>query len=278
MWLARTRPSVVYCGLVLLVEGLDVGVGHLHPLAHLVDLDQRVAHLALLADAVGLLVGVEARLDLGRGDRDLAAEAVGGEVDQFQLHLLVAAPVLGGDVGIGNRQPAGDRGAELFLQDGVAHARACRRPGRPWAGIGWRRGWPDRVHHRGCREVEHQALHAALGEVAECAAELAVAVLGEFGELDVARGVVEHHRRGHRRDVHFIAPDAQVDELLVAGASERDLHSRPRGPLSCPTVCSLVQPLVLSRSSWRCRQHRPAQSDSRTRVSSRRRRPRRRHR
>jgi hypothetical protein len=117
-------------GLVLVVEGLDVGLRHLDALAYLVDLDQGVAHLALLADAVGLLVGVEPGLDLGGRHRHLVAEPVGGESDQLELHLLVAALELGGDFGVRHRHPAGDRSAQLLLEDGAAQLvfeLACRQ-------------------------------------------------------------------------------------------------------------------------------------------------------
>ena len=48
-------------------------------LAHLIDVDERVADLALLADAIGLLALVEVRREIGVADRDLAAERVGRE-------------------------------------------------------------------------------------------------------------------------------------------------------------------------------------------------------
>ena len=52
---------------VLLIERRDLGLGHRDRLAHLLDVQQRVLDLALLADAIRLLRLLERRGDLGVG-------------------------------------------------------------------------------------------------------------------------------------------------------------------------------------------------------------------
>ena len=72
-------------------------------------------------------------------------------------------------------------------------------------------------------QVEHQPLHPLRLQLLERVAELAVGRLGEVAQLDVAGLRVDHERAAHGDDVDFVALDLHVDQLVVAGAADRDL-------------------------------------------------------
>ena len=68
------------------------------------------------------LCDVEVRGDVGVGHGDLVAEAVGGQRDDLQLHLLVALRVLALEIGVGHRHPVGQRGAQLVEDQAAPQA------------------------------------------------------------------------------------------------------------------------------------------------------------
>ena len=84
-------------------------------------IDERVLDLALLGDAVGVLVSLEVRGDLGVRDRHTFLELVGGERDYSKLDLLVTAIEFGGHIGIGDRDPVGERALQLLENDAAPH-------------------------------------------------------------------------------------------------------------------------------------------------------------
>ena len=60
------------------------------------------------------------RGDVRVGHGDLVAEAVGGQRDDLQLHLLVALRVLALEIGISHGHPVGERGAQLVDDQAAA--------------------------------------------------------------------------------------------------------------------------------------------------------------
>ena len=78
--------------------------------------------------------------------------------------------------------------------------------------------------------VEHQALHALLGQVAKRRAKLPVGRLGKIAQLDVAGAVGHHERRVHAGNSDFVAHHFDVDQLVVARAPDRHLHRRAARP------------------------------------------------
>ena len=90
MWLARTCAGRLVLRDVLLVERRDLGLGHGDRLAHLVDVEQRVLDLALLADAVALLRLLEVPRRVPRRSTVtwlLNASAVTGTTSSFTFSL-----------------------------------------------------------------------------------------------------------------------------------------------------------------------------------------------
>ena len=105
----------------VVVGALDVGRRHDDLRAHRVDVDQQVADLALLGNLEVGLVRVEVARDLGVGRGHLRPEAVGGEADDRELHLVVAAAVLLLELLVGHRQPVGERRAQLLDDQAAPH-------------------------------------------------------------------------------------------------------------------------------------------------------------
>ena len=105
---------------VVVVGAFDIAGRHVHPGAHRLDVDEQITDLALLGHLEVVLVRLEVRCHVRIGRRDVLAERVGGEADHRQLDLVVPAPVFLFEVLLADRQPVGDRGAQLFDRDGAA--------------------------------------------------------------------------------------------------------------------------------------------------------------
>jgi hypothetical protein len=85
---------------------------------------------------------------------------------------------------------------------------------------------PDRLVERPARvvaQVEHEALHPLRLQLLERVADFLVGGLGEVAQLDVAGLRVDHEHAAHGDDVHFVALDVHVDQLVVAGTADRDV-------------------------------------------------------
>jgi hypothetical protein len=94
-------------------------------------------------------------------------------------------------------------------------------------------GHLDRLIERTARiraQVEHQALHATLGQVGERVAELLVGVLAEVRHAHVTGGGVDHEHGVHRGHVDLVPRHLDVEQLVVAGAAQRDADGRAAGP------------------------------------------------
>jgi len=84
------------------------------------DVNQQVADLALLGNLEIALVRVEVARHLGVAGVDLGAEAIGGEADDGELHLVVAAAIFLFELRVVDRQPIGQRAAQLLDRQAVA--------------------------------------------------------------------------------------------------------------------------------------------------------------
>ncbi len=110
----------------LLQVGLVVGLDLLRRRgdrgAQRLRVDGEVADLAALAELVARRILRVERLRLGVGGGEAGAELVGREADDVELHLLVAAAVLGVGLLLGDGDPARDRLLELLRQQVGADA------------------------------------------------------------------------------------------------------------------------------------------------------------
>ena len=75
-------------------------------------------------------------------------------------------------------------------------------------------------------QVEHQALHPAVGQLLERGADFVVRRLGKISELDVARVLVDHEHAADRHDIDFVAFDIEIDQAVVAAPAEGDVDGR----------------------------------------------------
>jgi hypothetical protein len=105
---------------VVVVGALDLLAGDGRLGAQRLLIDRHEPDLPLLADAVGVLVGVEVLRHVVVARVDSLAVLVGGEVDDGELDLLVAFAVLGVDVLVADGDPAGDGGLQLLGDDAAA--------------------------------------------------------------------------------------------------------------------------------------------------------------
>ena len=99
--------------LVVLVIALHVLRRHDGSVANRLQIEHRVPHLALLRNAVVVLVLFELLRDLGVGRSRLSQEFVGRERDDGELHFLVAFLVFRRDLGLRHRHPVRQRALQL---------------------------------------------------------------------------------------------------------------------------------------------------------------------
>ncbi len=75
-------------------------------------------------------------------------------------------------------------------------------------------------------QIEDQPLHAPGRQLLEGGADLTIRRLRELAELHVAGLRIDHERAADGRDVHFVANDFHVDQLVVAAPLDRDADGR----------------------------------------------------
>ena len=76
-------------------------------------------------------------------------------------------------------------------------------------------------------DVEHETTHPLGRQIPKRPLEIAVGVLAEILQLDVAGGRIEHEVGGDRGNVDFVARHFERNQLIVAAAPERDVDRRP---------------------------------------------------
>ena len=111
---------------VLVVVALHVFTRDFYLRCHVGGLDAHELDLALLGNAVLLLVGVEVRRNLGVARVHLVLEVVRQNRDDVEHHFLVLLLVFLLELLVGNRHPFREAGAEL-----VEHARRREEVVRP---------------------------------------------------------------------------------------------------------------------------------------------------
>ncbi len=120
MWLARTCSGVEYLLDVVVVRAFDLLARDGHLLSHRFLVDHQIVDLPLLRNPVRLLVIVEVLRELGVRRGEAFTELVGGEVHDFELHLLVALLEFLRNVCVRDGNPARERRLQLLGDDAAA--------------------------------------------------------------------------------------------------------------------------------------------------------------
>ena len=168
-----------------------------------VDVHEGVFDLALLADAIAILLGLEVGSDVGIRHRHLVLERIGCDRHDIELHLFVAALVLLRDIVVTDGHPGGRRVAKLFDDDRATHL----------------------IFELGCRErrVGIHLQHLPVALLADKVAVLLKRGNGQnpFAHFDVARGQLLTSGLGHHR--FFV--DQLLQDLLLDAELAQELFA-----------------------------------------------------
>src|SRR4030095_8005334 len=94
-------------------------------------------------------------------------------------------------------------------------------------------------------QIQHEPLHSLALQRAQSLPEFLIRVLATLGEPDVSRLLVEHERRGNRRNVNLVANDGQIDQLIEPAALQRTANRSSLRPTQLSPRIGAGPPLRL---------------------------------